>query len=149
MEPESKKLYEALFLLSQQEVANDFAGCVQHVRDIFERAESELLVLRKWDERRLAYEIKGQKRGTYLLAYFKIAGTKIASIERDCGLSEQILRVLIIKADHVGETELELARRDQDATLEGKLRAAGNDAEGPAPAAAPPVAAALNNSNEL
>jgi small subunit ribosomal protein S6 len=138
MATESNKLYEALFLLSQQEVANDFAGCVQHVRDIFARAEAELLVLRKWDERRLAYEIKGQKRGTYLLAYFKIEGAKISSIERDCDLSEQILRVLIIKADHVGQTELDLARRDQDATLEGRLRGAASEDQAPAP----PVAAA-------
>jgi len=27
--------------------------------------------MRKWDERRLAYEIKKQKRGLYILCYFK------------------------------------------------------------------------------
>ena len=140
MADESKKLYEALFLLSQKEVANDFSGCVQHVRDIFERAEAEVQVLRKWDERRLAYEIKGQKRGTYLLAYFRIAVAKIVSIERDCNLSEQILRVLIIKADHIGQTELDLAGRDQDATLEVKLRG------GPNEASAPPVEASTVDS---
>jgi small subunit ribosomal protein S6 len=84
-----------------------------------------LIVLRKWDERRLAFEIGGQKRGIFLLAYFKAAGSSIPHIERDVNLSEKVLRVLMIKADHVGEVELELAARDADLSLEGKLRSPG------------------------
>ena len=144
MADQTKMLYEGLFLLSQQEVAGDFAGCVQHLRDVFERADAELLVLSKWDERKLAYEIGGQKRGTYLLAYFKIAGARITSIERDCNLSEQILRVLIIKADHIGQTELELAQREQDATLEAKLH--GDPDETPK---SPVADAQLDNSKSI
>jgi small subunit ribosomal protein S6 len=30
----------------------------------------KILSSRRWDERRLAYPIKGQNRGTYLLVYF-------------------------------------------------------------------------------
>jgi small subunit ribosomal protein S6 len=142
-------LYEGLFLLNQQVAANDFAGSVEFVRQVFQRAEAEVIALRKWDERKLAYEIKGQKRGTYLLAYFKARGTQIANIERDCTLSEQVLRTLIIKADHIGELELEAAKLGADLTLEAKARPeAAKPAEGaeakPAEAgeAAPEAAAA-------
>jgi len=114
---ESTKLYEALFLLNQKAAAGDFDECVQFVRETLSRAEAEVLALRKWDERKLAYEIEGQKRGTYLLAYFKSPGVQIANIERDCNLSEQVLRVMIIRADHIGPTEIELAQRDAEATL--------------------------------
>jgi len=116
------QLYEALILLNQQAVASDFGGCVEHVREIFRRAEAEVDVLRKWDERKLAYEIAGQKRGTFLLAYFHAEGGQIANIERDCSLSEQVLRVLIIRADHIGDVELELARRDAELSLEVRAR---------------------------
>lgn len=117
-------LYEGLFLLNQQAAASDFAGCVNLMRQVFQRAEAELLVLRKWEERRLAYPIRGQRRGIYLLAYFKARGTQIPNIERDCLLSEQVLRNLIVRADHVGEAELEVARKDADLSLEAKLRSA-------------------------
>lgn len=115
-------LYEGLFLLNQQAASADFAGCVDFLRQVFQRAEADLIVLRRWEERKLAYEIKGQKRGVYLLAYFKARGTQIANIERDCNLSDQVLRALITKADHIGEVELEVARKDADLSLEAKLR---------------------------
>jgi len=122
MAENSRRLYEALLLLNQQAVASDFAGCVEHVREVFRRAEAEVEVLRKWDERKLAYEIEGQKRGTFLLAYLRVDGAQIANIERDCSLSEQILRVLIIRADHIGDVELELAKQDAEASLQVRLR---------------------------
>lgn len=122
MAENSRRLYEALLLLNQQAVASDFAGCVEHVREVFRRAEAEVEVLRKWDERKLAYEIEGQKRGTFLLAYVRVDGAQIANIERDCSLSEQILRVLIIRADHIGDVELELAKQDAEASLQVRLR---------------------------
>jgi small subunit ribosomal protein S6 len=139
-------LYEGMFLLNQQTVASDFAGCVQHVKDILARAEAEVLVLSKWDERRLAYEIQGQKRGTFFLSYFRARSTQIANIERDCNLSEMITRVLMIKADHIGETELNVIKGDsQDLLVEAALRegdreparpqAAAAAASAPAPAA--------------
>ena len=34
---------------------------------LLDRAEAEVVSLRKWDERRLAYAIKGQKRGLYII----------------------------------------------------------------------------------
>ena len=116
------RLYEALFLLQQADVAGDFPAAVEHVRDLFNRAGAELLMLRKWDERRLAYEIKGQKRGTFLLAYFRAAGTAIRTLEHDSNLSETVLRMQVIKGDHIGEVELEAARKDADLSLEVKLR---------------------------
>ena len=115
-------LYEGLFLLNQQAASSDFAGTIAFLRQVFQRAEADVLVLRKWDERKLAYEIKGQKRGIYILAYFKARGSQIANIERDCTLSEQVLRCLILKADHVGEIEIEVAKKDADLSLEAKLR---------------------------
>lgn len=133
-------LYEGLFLLNQQAVAADYSGCIQFLRDVFARAEAELIVLRKWDERKLAYEIEGQKRGIYLLAYFRVRGTQIANIERDCSLSDHILRSLIIRADHIGDVELDLAKKDADISLELKLR--GEDKPRRDEAAAEPVVGA-------
>ena len=133
--------YEGLFLLNQQHAAADFPATVEFLKDVFRRADAEIIALRKWDERKLAYEIRGQKRGVYMLAYFRAKGAQIANIERDCNLSEQILRTLIIRADHLGETEFELARKDAELTLtEIKLRQrAAEDAAAAAAAATTPA----------
>ena len=54
--------YEAMFLLSQA-VAADLSSAIEHIKELIARANGEIIALRKWDERRLAYEIAGQKRG--------------------------------------------------------------------------------------
>jgi small subunit ribosomal protein S6 len=105
-------LYEALFLLSNQHASADLGGCMDFLKEVFNRAEAEVLILRRWDDRKLAYEIKTQKRGVYVIAYFNSRRSQIANIERDCNLSEQVVRTLIIRADHLGDVELELAKQD-------------------------------------
>lgn len=123
-------LYEGLFLLNQQAMAGDLQKGLDHVREILDRAEAQTLVLRKWDERKLAYEIQGQKRGVFILAYFHARPTMLPNIERDCNLSDMVMRSLVLKAEHVGETELELARREEDKTRgEARLRRAEREEE--------------------
>jgi small subunit ribosomal protein S6 len=97
--------YEAMFLLGPGGATEPEAGLTL-CRQIIERHGGEILVIKKWDERRLAYEIEGQKRGTYIIAYFKGPGPAIASIERDVNLSEQVLRVLVTRADHLNAEEM-------------------------------------------
>ncbi|MEX2215894.1 MAG: 30S ribosomal protein S6 [Phycisphaeraceae bacterium] len=98
-------LYEGLFLISQSAAA-DLDGAMDHVRSILGRAEAEVIGLQKWEERRLAYPIKGQRRGTYLLSFFRAKHDKLTGLDRDCNLSDNILRSMFLRADHVGETEL-------------------------------------------
>ena len=118
------RLYEGLFLFPQSATA-DLRAAVDHVQELLSRADAEVLSLSKWDERRLAYDVEGNKRGLYLLTYFKAPTDKLAGLDRDCNLSEQLLRAMIIRADHI--TEERIAANDGTQALEDeiKLRAAG------------------------
>jgi small subunit ribosomal protein S6 len=116
--------YEAMFLFPQAMTAN-LQEAVDHVKDILTRAEAEIISLKKWDERRLAYDVKGNKRGVYFLVYFKARGSQIANIERDCNYSEKLLRAMIVRADHVAEEIMRAADGQQQLADEIKLRAAG------------------------
>jgi len=116
-----KYFYEAMFLFGQAAGA-DLGGCVAHLNEILARGHADVLATRKWDERRLAYEIKGQKRGLYLLVYFKTESRFVANIERDCNLSEKVIRTLILRADHMGEDEMRAADARKELELEIKMR---------------------------
>jgi len=54
--------YEAMFLIGQAAAA-DLASSIEHIKEILGRGHAELIAMRKWDERRLAFEIDKQKRG--------------------------------------------------------------------------------------
>ncbi len=127
--------YEAMFLLSQS-VAADLGGAVEHLKGIIAKAGATLIAMRKWDERRLAYEIRKQKRGTYILAYFSSDPTKVQIVERDCNLSEQILRTLILRVDHLTPEEMQAADGQRELETEAAMRKARATEPAPAEAAA-------------
>jgi small subunit ribosomal protein S6 len=107
--------YEGMFLFPQT-VAADLQGAADHVLEIISKGGAELVSMCKWDERRLAYDIKGNKRGVYFLAYFKCDSQKLAAIERDARLSERLLRSMIVRADHLAP--------EQMAAMEGRQQLA-------------------------
>lgn len=121
-------MYEGMFLFPQTATA-DLAGAVAHIESILERAGAELVSICKWDERRLAYDIKGNKRGLYLLTYFKAERSRISGIERDCNLSEQLLRAMVVRADQIPAEEIEAANGREALADEIKLRAERGDEE--------------------
>ena len=123
--------YEGMFLFPQS-AGSDLGGAVSHIESILERADAELLAICKWDERRLAYDIKGNKRGLYFLTYFRADRSRISSIERDCNLSEELLRAMVVRADQVPAEEIEAADGREALADEIKLRAErGEDEDRP------------------
>lgn len=115
-------VYEAMFLISQSEAA-DLKGAVAHIEEILSRGDAEIVAMRKWDERRLAYEIDKQRRGVYILTYFRAPTGSIAHIERDCNLTERIMRVMILSAEHLTEEEIAAQDDREGLVTEAKLRA--------------------------
>ncbi|MBM4109298.1 MAG: 30S ribosomal protein S6 [Phycisphaerae bacterium] len=130
-------VYEAMFLLSPA-VAADLGGALAHINEILQRGHAEVVAMRKWFEGRLAYEVKGQKRGVYILAYFKAPAGDIAHIERDCNLSEKIMRALILRCDHLSGDEIATYDGRKDLEIEARMRTAQPEA---APEGAPVASA--------
>jgi len=107
LETITKKLYEAMFLVDSAEAAADWGAVERNIKNILEKAGAEIVSMKKWEEQRLAYEINGHSRGTYILCYFRGDGKRIGEIERDSQLSEQIMRVLILCAEGREEEDIE------------------------------------------
>ena len=101
------KLYEGMFLVDSSKAGADWDGIMAAIRTILEKAGAEIDSIRKWDDRRLAYEIKGKSRGTYILSYFRVDGERIQDIEKSVRLSEKIMRVLILSAERLRPEDIE------------------------------------------
>lgn len=110
--------YEAMFLFDPTFGAS-FEACETEIKRLMERASAELLFCRRWEERRLAYKIKGRKRGVYVLVYFKAPPDKIVPLERDVQIAENILRVLVLRADYVTPEMMEMAAQKRVEDIAG------------------------------
>jgi small subunit ribosomal protein S6 len=124
-----------MFLLDTNKVAGDVPAAAEQIKQILERNHAEVLASRPWDERRLAYPIKGHKKGLYYLTYFKAEGKEVKNIEHDFQLAELVLRHLVLHVDaKLVDIMLQLARDPHALALQAVHEpeaAEGNGEAGP------------------
>lgn len=110
----AETVYEGMFLLDSNRYGRDPEGVSGQVSHLIREAGGEILISRLWEERRLAYSIRGRRKGTYWLTYFRIDGEKLADLNRQCRLRDNILRALFVKIDpRIVDTLVEHAQAGQ------------------------------------
>jgi small subunit ribosomal protein S6 len=92
-------VYEGMFILDSNRFGRDHETVSGQIPAMVEKFGGEMLVSRLWEERRLAYPIKGHRKGTYWLTYFRLDSTRLVELERQCQITDDILRVLFLKIE--------------------------------------------------
>ena len=90
-------LYEGMFILDSAKYSRDTAGVVAEVEELIRSHGGQIEISRLYEERRLAYAIKGHRKGTYWLTYFRIDGPPISPLTKQCEINDTILRQLFLK----------------------------------------------------
>ncbi|MCI0379554.1 MAG: 30S ribosomal protein S6 [Gemmataceae bacterium] len=126
------KVYECMFLLDTTKVAGDVAAADKQLRGLLEKNNAEVLVARPWDERRLTYPIRKQKKGLFYLTYFSAEGKSLVNIEHDCALNEMILRMLVLNIHpKMVDTMLALAKGEHAVALHNYQEPAAEEPTSP------------------
>jgi len=72
-------------------------GLPREVNELIEAVGGKIEVSRLWEERRLAYPVKGQRKGAYWITYFRLSTQKVTELTRSCELQDGILRQLFVR----------------------------------------------------
>ena len=94
-----KRMYEGMFLLDSNRYTREPVVVSGQISDMLEKLGGDVVVSRLWSEQRLAYPIRGQRKGTYWLTYFRMDGPQVAKLERESRLNNNVLRSLIVGVD--------------------------------------------------
>ena len=96
----SVNFYEGMFILDTALYARDPEAAPKKIEAAITENGGEIAVSRIFDERKLAYPIKGQRKGVYWLVYFRLEGVKLIEVERLFKLIEGNLRHMVVKHDN-------------------------------------------------
>ena len=107
METAVKRLYEGLFLVDSALAASDWQLVNDTLHKILAKVNAEVVSFRKWDERKLTYNIGRVSRGTYILVYFKCDPLRLHEVERDVQLSEVLMRAMIVRTDRMTQDDMD------------------------------------------
>jgi len=97
--------YELMFILNPQLAEEARDALLTRVNNYLTEGQGELLRLKPWGMRRLAYPIQKYREGAYYLLYFSMPPKNVREFENSLILLEDILRTLIVRLDEDADIE--------------------------------------------
>lgn len=91
--------YEMVFIIHPEIDGDEAEGVIDGVKDLITRNEGKVTKVESWGLRKLAYPIKKQQEGRYVLMEFDLEPQNISEIERVLKLTEPVIRHLIIRLE--------------------------------------------------
>jgi small subunit ribosomal protein S6 len=88
-----------MFILNPELGEEETENLLERVKGYLEQADSQIISLKSWGLRRMAYTIKGVKEGHYYMVRFAMPPENVTSFRRSLVLAEGILRELVIRLE--------------------------------------------------
>jgi len=89
--------YEVLYIVRADLDDDKVQDVVKRVNTLIERSGGAAERTNLWGKRKLAYEVKHQKEGSYVLQDFQIDQGRIPELEAALKITEEVLRHLIVR----------------------------------------------------
>jgi small subunit ribosomal protein S6 len=97
--------YEVLYIVRPDLDDEKVQDAVKRVNSLIERSGGAASSTNLWGKRKLAYEVKHQKEGIYVLQDFQIGPERVPELEAALKITEEVLRHLIVrKPEKAGTT---------------------------------------------
>ncbi len=92
-------VYETIVILKTSLTDDEIGKVIAKVRGILEKGGGEVLKTENWGKKKLAYEVRKEKKGTYVFFRFRGAGGLVAELERQYRLDDSIIKFLTVTCD--------------------------------------------------
>ena len=89
--------YEVLYIVRADLDDDKVQDAVKRVNTLIERSGGTVERTNLWGKRKLAYEVKHQKEGSYVLQDFQLSPERVPELEAGLKITEQVLRHLIVR----------------------------------------------------
>jgi small subunit ribosomal protein S6 len=89
--------YEVLYIVRADLDDEKVQDAVKRVNTLIERSGGTVEGTNLWGKRKLAYEVKHQKDGSYVLQDFQLNPDRVPELEAGLKITEEVLRHLIVR----------------------------------------------------
>lgn len=112
--------YELLAIVSGRYADTEIESAFAKVEELLKKTSAQLHYRQNLDRKRLAYPIKSQVYGYYFLVEFDAEASQLKKIDRELGLSQDILRHSILRKKTVGKPKIFDSRSSLEQEAFGK-----------------------------
>jgi small subunit ribosomal protein S6 len=89
--------YEVLYIVRADLEDEKVQDAVKRVNTLIERSGGTIERTNLWGKRKLAYDVKHQKEGSYVLQDFQLDPGRVPELEGGLKITEEVLRHLIVR----------------------------------------------------
>ena len=118
-------LYEHLLIARQDISAQQVDALATHLKTILEHEGGKVEKHEYWGLRGLAYRIKKNRKGHYVLLNINAPANAIQELERQLKINEDVLRYITVKVDQFEQSSNKNKREREENKAEGAAPAAG------------------------
>ncbi len=111
-------IYESIFIINPNLTDDETNGIIKKMQDVVAAQGGEMLKFEDWGKKKLAYEVKKQKRGHYVFFQFKSTPAAISELERTYKLTDAVIKYLSVKLEKELRTRPEPKKKKADARKE-------------------------------
>lgn len=86
------RTYETIFIIHPDAVGDAYTAIVDKFKGVLAEQGSNLLKVEEWGTRKLAYTVKKQGRGSYVLVAYEAGPKVIAEFERRLRIDENVIK---------------------------------------------------------
>lgn len=90
-------VYESMIILNAAISDEEADTAVAKIKDLITGQGGEVLKVDVWGRRKLAYEIKKQKKGLYVLFFYKAPSTTAKKLEEFFKVFDTVLKYIILR----------------------------------------------------
>jgi len=107
--------YETLFILHPELPEAQVRETIDRVRKLIESMDGQVAEMQDWGMRDLAYPIRKQPRGTYVLAQYTARPDVVKELERTLKLADEVLRFISVHTPEAKQPKRRATRRPRPA----------------------------------
>jgi small subunit ribosomal protein S6 len=97
--------YETMYIVKPTLTQEEIATKVELIKETLTKKGAVIAATDEMGMRNLAYKINKHERGYYVVVYFEADGEAITELERIYGITEDIIRTIVIKYTKTVEIE--------------------------------------------
>ena len=108
--------YEQVYILRPSLSEEQITTIIENTNQLIQDDGGTIIFLNKWGMRRLAYQIKKESQGYYVLCDFAASPEIVAEIERKFRIDDAVLKYLTVKiSDSISAEEIQVAQSEAEA----------------------------------
>jgi small subunit ribosomal protein S6 len=114
--------YETVFIANSELADEDRQSLLDKLQGLMPEGQAMLVKLDHWGNKRLAYEVKKQTRGYYVLMDYCGDGVLVKELERNMRLDDRVLKYMTVLKDTT--VDMETIKAEIEAAAQAKEAAA-------------------------